>query len=975
VKHTAGPSELLGDWMRRRFGRGRKSKNSSDSKGAPIDAARAFERISEAGIVAATGLEPVDADEIDASLAVVGIGGAEAEKVVVGFAPGSGGDAALATIAVAQRLATEDSFSGEAVAVAPQWTAASRRRLAVFSTESLPFRFRTSADASLAEGDRGVVGDAIGATNGVSVAQLAASLTGPEDRALFVRAAASLEGLAAKHAGSVRGVDSRFELVLLARRVAALHVGESGVRLETFEGERSSASLSASDIAAVMDRLEGALRKRLNDRRIRDGEDGLRSQLASVLVKAAGLRDTKLWPVGGGTENEVIDLVGVDGDGQPVIAAIRDRMTLSGLGAILDATLSIAPALPALLCDAGPPLRFGAPRLVLAASTYDAAVLRVLGALAISHSSFTIEKRRGREPGLSLLEEAAYVVPAASERRGAPPVEAVGEAPAEAEDEASATSGRSRGRGRGRRGSRRSGGGERSPAETKEESSEVAEAQPVEEMSLFDLADEPASNRRDSEDREGGRPRRGRGRRRRSGRDGDSGSGDPEARSERAVEAGTDDGGEEAENAESQPGSSGRGRRRRRGRSAPKEAAGEDSIDAADAADDVDDDLAETLAPIDDLPGLAEVPEYDDEEEDSGDDALAQRREAAAARAQAASDEEPSAAKEPEEQLTLPRKRAAIVVHADRQSLLSGILLARDLRQIAGLWVYEQDELMTFFRGVTTDLPEDTPIYVIGFTASPARDALTTAALYRGRLAWFDHHEWPPEDLGAMKEAIGSENLHVTEGAEGSLSEILAVRVRRSRFSDKVVELATGRFSHHDYVRWGRLWWDRLGKIARNTGDRRADVDPLLSGRPSDLAKEAALVPPPPPPPEVEYVSDRDFRIVHFHGFTLVVVPVPTEFDLHLVARIARERFEAEVSVTYTEGNDLVVLGADESRSRRGFDLAGMVEHLATKHAWVAALPNEDFVARLRIRDLETRPERFDELISEIAMGRSILER
>jgi hypothetical protein len=330
---------------------------------------------------------------------------------------------------------------------------------------------------------------------------------------------------------------------------------------------------------------------------------------------------------------------------------------------------------------------------------------------------------------------------------------------------------------------------------------------------------------------------------------------------------------------------------------------------------------------------------------------------------------------EPEEQLAMPRKRAAIVVHADRQSLLSGILLARDLRQIEGLWVYEQEDLMTFFRGVTTDLPEDTPIYVIGFTASPARDALTTAALYRGRLAWFDHHEWPPEDLGAMAEAIGRENLHVTEGAEGSLSEILAVRVRRSRFSDKVVELATGRFSHHDYVRWGRLWWHRLGEIARNTGDRRAEVDALLSGRPSDLAKEAAVVPAPPQPPEVDFVSERDFRLVHFHGFTLVVVPVPAELDLHLTARIARERFDAQVSVSINEGSDLVVLGADEGKGRRGFDLAGMVEHLATKHEWVGALPNEDFVARLRIRDLAAHPERFDELISEIAMGRSILER
>jgi hypothetical protein len=225
-----------------------------------------------------------------------------------------------------------------------------------------------------------------------------------------------------------------------------------------------------------------------------------------------------------------------------------------------------------------------------------------------------------------------------------------------------------------------------------------------------------------------------------------------------------------------------------------------------------------------------------------------------------------------------------------------------------------------------------------------------------------------------MRESIGSENLHMIPGAESCLSEILSVRARRSRFSDKIVELATGRFTQHDYERWGRLWWHRLGEIAQSSGERRSDVDALLVGRPSDLAKEAAAVPAPPAPPEVAFVSQRDFRLVHFHGFTLVVALTPAELDLHLVSRIARERYEAQVSVARVEGGDLVVLGSDEGRGRRILDLSGMVEHLASKHDWVIPLPREDHVARLRIRDIAAHPERFDELISEIAMGRSILE-
>ena len=51
-----------------------------------------------------------------------------------------------------------------------------------------------------------------------------------------------------------------------------------------------------------------------------------------------------------------------------------------------------------------------------------------------------------------------------------------------------------------------------------------------------------------------------------------------------------------------------------------------------------------------------------------------------------------------------------------------------------------------------------------------------------------------------MRETLGSENVHVTPGAESSLSDVLSLRTRRSRFSDKIVELATGRFSQGDCI-------------------------------------------------------------------------------------------------------------------------------------------------------------------------------
>ncbi|MGE4653125.1 MAG: hypothetical protein AAEJ53_19745 [Myxococcota bacterium] len=321
------------------------------------------------------------------------------------------------------------------------------------------------------------------------------------------------------------------------------------------------------------------------------------------------------------------------------------------------------------------------------------------------------------------------------------------------------------------------------------------------------------------------------------------------------------------------------------------------------------------------------------------------------------------------------RKRTAFVVCAERNAILSAVLLARDIRLVEGFWIYPQAELMTFFRGVATDLREETPICVIGFTAAPsARDSIQAASLYRGRIDWFDHHEWPPEDLSALREALGEERVNVSGGLESPLPLVLSHGSRRSRFSDRLVDLGVGRFTPHDYERWGRIWWHRLGEFTERRGEQRAAVDPLLAGRPSDLSREAGRVASPPPPPEAAYVAGRDFRLVHFSGYTLVVLDVPRDLDLHLAARVARERYDAQLSLAGVEGEELLVLAGDEGPGHRGFDLPGMVDHLSVKYAWIDALESEDRVARLRAHGLRDEDGRLDEVVSEIAMGRSIVE-
>jgi hypothetical protein len=264
---------------------------------------------------------------------------------------------------------------------------------------------------------------------------------------------------------------------------------------------------------------------------------------------------------------------------------------------------------------------------------------------------------------------------------------------------------------------------------------------------------------------------------------------------------------------------------------------------------------------------------------------------------------------------------------------------------------------------------------VVGFTASPAREVIQAAALYSDRLTWYDHHDWPPEDLEALGQALDEGAIHVTPHTGSVLPVVLSTCTRRSRFSDKLADLATGRFTQHDYERWGRLWWSRLGELASKTGEFRAEIDQLLAGRPSDLAKETAKVDVPPIPPEVSFVSERDFRLVHFGGYTLVVVEVDPGVDGHLAARIARERYQAPLSLVRIIGKDTFVFSGDESSGRRSVDYSGLVDHLAAKNEWLDQLADDDHVARFRIRDLEAHPDRLDEVLGQMAMGRATMER
>ena len=866
--------------MRRRFGRGRRTGRGTDGGRSAIDAERWLTRLREDEIVAASELAPLEGDEVPDTFAAVGRGKTEGDApLLVGFAPQNGGDAALAVLAVARRLMEEESFSGQAIAVAPQWDASARGLLGMIGEPAAGLQFRAIPASALDEGD-GAVAPSLPGAFPVPPERVADGLGSAESRELFLRALAAFEGLAAKHGGVVRGTSDSAELVLVAQRVAVLKADGERVVLETTAPDKSTATLESGGLAAALDRLEGQLRKRLNDRRVRSSEEGVRSRALQGVAEAAGLRAVVAWPAPA-RDGEVLDLAGLDAEGRPVLAAIRSSFGLAELSAVLEAALAIRPALPVLFAGASGPLRLSAPRLALVSSEFSASAVHALAALTLDHALYDLRERRGGDPEVVLRGEGTGA-PASSRARA--------ERPERSEPRRSSRS-RSRG-GRGRSGGQAAAAtSESAPAGGDASSAKEAkdEGPRFDDVSLFDLDEEPRAA--EDKDEDGQRPRRRRRGRRRGRRQ---------------------NGGEDAQSpAEAAPAEEGDSP------AAEELSPGVEEDD--DALVDVD-DPAEALAPIAELAEEeAETPSYDDddelaepEEEDwtqERERELRRRTEAARAAAEPVVEEAPKR----------PRRRSAIVVHADRDSIAAGVVLARDIRMLEGFWVYPQEDLMTFFRGVATDLKPDTPIFIVGFTARPARDAIQAASLYAGRLTWFDHHEWPPEDLGSLRSALGEANVVIEPGSGSSLPAVLADRSRRSRFSDKLVELFTGRFTQHDYERWGQLWWYRLGEVAKTTGERRHSVDPLLAGRPSDLARDASRSGPAPVPAEVTFVSERDFRVVHFGGFTLVVVAVPEGLDLHLVARAARERFGAQMSLAHPEGGELLLLGADESRGRGGW--------------------------------------------------------
>ena len=273
--------------MMRRFTRRRRGGPRSGA--TPIDVESLLEKILAQGIVPAEGLTPLAADEIPAGMAALASGEAKSGgRLLVAVSLTHAGHAVLAALAVAGRLAEAEAFSGDVYVVAPDWEGAGRRILAAVG--KLPFRLKAVAAPSLVGEGAVVAAEPVGLASGASSAQIAGYLSGPADRDLFLRAARSLEGLAAKHTGALRGHGRAVEFTLLARRVAELRAEEDGVVLVTHFPKRATNRLTPENLSGALDGLEGQLRKRLNDRAFATGKRGcavVRFSLSGIGTRCA----------------------------------------------------------------------------------------------------------------------------------------------------------------------------------------------------------------------------------------------------------------------------------------------------------------------------------------------------------------------------------------------------------------------------------------------------------------------------------------------------------------------------------------------------------------------------------------------------------------------------------------------------------------------------------------------------------------
>jgi len=217
-----------------------------------------------------------------------------------------------------------------------------------------------------------------------------------------------------------------------------------------------------------------------------------------------------------------------------------------------------------------------------------------------------------------------------------------------------------------------------------------------------------------------------------------------------------------------------------------------------------------------------------------------------------------------------------------------------------------------------------------------------------------------------LRAVLGRDSIVIAENAASPLAAVNQVTERRSRFTDKLVDLSARRLSESDMQKWGNRVIALIKRMAQTAGEHRAEIMPVLAGKPTDLPSAPDVY-----VAETAWVEENDPRIVHFGEYQLAVARVPSHLDAGEVGRRLRLRTGARLSLATREGDDIVVLSCNDEK--RPLNVSGLLDAVGSQQPWVMPKSGGDRIGRARVEGLPDHPERMEALIGEIVRHRSVL--
>lgn len=728
-----------------------------------------------------------------------------------------------------------------------------------------------------------------------------------------------LEGAAAvSGAAGVRPAGPDHLFYVRGERAARVSVEGDEVVISVALPERRTIRANDASFARIGADLYEWVVRLADDPSLLEGAAARRDALVESCADEAHAGVTARWLPWNEEGSDAIDWVGIDIAGRPVVGAIRPSLDVADVPGLIAGWHLLD-----LEREVWSPGAVGDPRIFVSSDSISDEAREILEAVAGPIG----ERRLPTEP---MRAYASETLPEA-------------ETALDSEDLREDV-GRSERRGGRRRGRRRGRGGDRGTAESSARVYDAASAE--EERNARREARRAAELRGESTEAE-------------PAAEGELDSRAPfEAELEPEADAETRAAGEESDGLEPRRGR--RGRRRRGGRRGARIVSGEraeadsEALESREAGSDGE---ARAFGGEELEPGEAPAP----------DEALSSDMEATLAQGEEESETGPAA--EPVE-VSPPRarrQRAAILVRDDPDSILAALVLARDRRTIVSFRVAPQEGLMDFFKGPATDIADNVDVLVVGYSAQPRpKEVLDTAELFRGRLQWFDHHEWAIEDLVRLRAVLGRDSIVIEENATSPLGAVCEVTERRSRFTDKLVDLSARRLSETDMQKWGNRVIALIKRLAETPGEHRAEIVAVLNGKPTDLPSAPDVY-----RAETDWVAENDPRMVHFGEYQLAVARVPSHLDPGEIGRRLRLRTGARLSLATVEGDDLVVLSCNDEK--RPLNVSGLIDAVGQHQPWVIPKSGGDRIGRARIDGLPEHPERFETLIGEIVRHRSVL--